>query len=357
MARSLSGNKENVEIISSKDNLQGLFDGIRLDCFAGDNLSKRDKIRCIIERIAAFGPDLIICSEPLALLASKRYKKRVKRKVTIVYDITEWYPSKKNLASCKKNLRWINFLKLLAFNVWCSKFADLFIFGEYYKSRPYRFLFPSKPYIFTPYYPDLKYINFKKPRLDRARIRLSYSGKISSEKGYFNFFNAVKYLCELNKNLKIDITIIGWYENPGDNKEFVKLFASDNPHISIKIYDKQDFRHFLEIINETDIFIDLRSDDIENQYCLPIKLFYYAAIGRPVIYSDLKSIRKEVEIDNFGFLTKPDDYQSVAHLINDYLINEDLYYRHCKNARAIAESKYNWQIAEPRFLKFITSSR
>jgi Txe/YoeB family toxin of Txe-Axe toxin-antitoxin module len=151
MARSLCDHNHNILIISSKRDLIEISDNINLNCFAGDNLIKRDKINQFTDRLSVFKPDAIICSEPLTVLAAKRYSKRVSKKIRIIYDITEWYPSKKNLKIYKYSTRWFFFIKLLLFNLWTASLADSFIFGEWYKSRPYRLLLPGKPFVFTSY--------------------------------------------------------------------------------------------------------------------------------------------------------------------------------------------------------------
>jgi glycosyltransferase involved in cell wall biosynthesis len=353
MGRSLSDKNENVEIVSSKCQLTEVKDGIKLNCFAGDNLSKRDKIKQFTCRLSIFEPDIIVCSEPLTILASKYYTKRQNRSVKVIYDITEWYPSKKNLTIFKWPLKWLKFINLLLFNLWMANYADSFIFGEWFKSRPYRFLFPHKSFKFIPYYPDLQYICYCPPNPEPGRLRLSYSGKISLEKGYKNFFMVLGKLSELNKDLKIDVKIIGWYESPLDKAECETFLYPENPNITIRRFEKLIFRNFIEVINDTDIFMDLRADDLENQHCLPIKLFYYAALGRPVIISDLKAIRRETEINKFGFLVKPQNSGSIADIISDYLTDPLLYFEHCRNARSLAENYYNWQKIEGEFINFI----
>jgi glycosyltransferase involved in cell wall biosynthesis len=84
-------------------------------------------------------------------------------------------------------------------------------------------------------------------------------------------------------------------------------------------------------------------------------LFYYAALGRPIIFSDLKAIRKEVEFEKFGFLVRPTDKERIVKLIGNYIEDKELYYKHCENAKWLAENNYNWQKIEPLFLKFIIS--
>lgn len=351
-AKSLVSNGDEVEIISSTVDLVKDVESISLNCFYGNELTKKEKVNAFIERLTDGKPDVVICSGPIAVVAAWQYRKYSSSKTKIVYDVTEWYPSKKNLVNFRFPVKWFQFIKLLLFNFGVSFYVDAFLFGEYYKSKPYRFLFPWKPYTFLSYYPDLKYIPYKEPALQKDFLRLSYSGKISFEKGFGSFINVLKELCDSNRQLKIELKIIGWFDEK-DEAECQRLISSLSQRIRIKEYERQDFDEFLELINDSDFFLDLRSDDLENQRCLPIKLFYYAALGRPVIFSKLKAIRKEVEIGYLGILVPPTDAKLVARFIEICVDHPDLYAYYCNEARHLAETKYNWQQIEPSFLNFI----
>ena len=93
-ARALSDEGNIVEIISSKTDLRETVEGISLDCFDGYSLPKKEKITRLSEKLSLFNPDIVICSEPLAVAAAKKYSRTWKKEVRIIYDITEWYPSK-----------------------------------------------------------------------------------------------------------------------------------------------------------------------------------------------------------------------------------------------------------------------
>jgi glycosyltransferase involved in cell wall biosynthesis len=200
----------------------------------------------------------------------------------------------------------------------------------------------------------LKYIPATEPNLRKGKLRLCFSGKISLEKGYGNFIAVIQKLFEHEKDIELEVKIIGWYENENDKTECRHLLTRSDQNISVELFDRQDFEKFIELIKDTDIFLDLRYNDFENQHCLPIKLFYYAALGRPVIFSDTRAIRKEVEIEKFGFLVNPVNHESIAKIILGYLNDEDLYYQHCINALNLAGNYYNWDKIKPQFIKFIS---
>ncbi|MCU0472932.1 MAG: glycosyltransferase [Bacteroidales bacterium] len=355
LAKSLSANGHKVEIVSSKTTIIDSSEGISINCFEGDNLSKKNKRDLFYERLVQFFPEIIICAEPLPVLAATRYRRKNHTRVNVIYDITEWYPSTKNLSLYQPFFRWIIFVKLFVFNLFASSFVDAFIFGEWYKSRPYRLIFPSKPYAFISYYPDLTYIRSIEPSMIREKLKLIYSGKISKDKGFGNFIKVVTGLSDVHKDLRIDIRVIGWYESDKDQIECEPLFNNTGKNISFSVTGRKNFYDYIDQIKEADIFLDLRKQDFENHHSLPIKLFYYAALGRPVIFTDLKSIRMDVEIEKFGFLVKPDRTDTIIELISGYLQNRELYLEHCRNALTLAEEKYNWQKLNPDFLRFIDS--
>lgn len=355
MGKTLSEAGHNVEICSSQSNAREIADGITINCFEGDSLTKKAKTRQFVEILQDSLPDLVICSEPLPVVAANRYKKSSRKRVIIAYDITEWYPSRKNLSAYSIYLRWLVFLKLLAFNVVAAYISDAFIFGEWHKSRPYRSIFPFKSFIFLTYYPNLKYLIPAEPKELDNTLRLVYTGNISIEKGFGNFINVIRKLSEQHTNLHINLKIIGWYGSEDDRISCEPLLSGLDRNITVEIKGRQEFMDFISEITGTDIFIDLRKNGFESGRSLPIRLFYYAALGRPVIFTDLKAIRRDVEIDKFGFLVNPDNTDAISEIITGYIINQELYLEHCRNARRMAEEKYNWQLICPAFTGFIES--
>jgi len=355
MAITLAGSGHNVLIISSKADTIDKDGNISINSFNGQNLSKREKIASFRERLDTFNPDISICSEPLPIIAAKQYRKRAGKKIKIIYDITEWYPAARFLKEYYSMGRWFGFLKLMFLNVYACLSVDAFIFGERYKSRPYRFMFPFTPQILLSYYPDLKYIDPKDPAFSDKILRLSYSGEISIEKGFGSFMRVADGLSALYPNLAIEVKMVAWYVSDKDREECEPLINNAKGNITISFPGKQIFTDFTSRINDTDIFLDLRKADFENNYSLPIKLFYYAALGRPVIISDLKAVRRDAEIEKFGFVVNPKDTGEIIKILTGYFNNPGLYMEHCINARRLSDEKYNWGKVSPEFLSFIES--
>jgi len=342
-----------VVIISGVETISETFDNISIVSDNSRGLDKKNKIEFFKQSLKPFNPELIICSEPLPIIAALRYKKAVHQKVKIIYDVTEWYPSKKNLEGLPLYKQIFSFLKLLIVNLYTSSRCDGFIFGEHYKSLPYRFLFGYKKWEMVSYYPDLKYINYQESKLNSGKICLGYAGKISVEKGIANFFEAAKAVKQKSPETAVKLKIIGWCLSLAEKKTFDKL-CREAGNMELEILDKQNFETFSDQLHDIDILFDLRKLDFENNRCLAIKVFYYAACGKPVIYSDIKAIRRDIDVNKFGYFVNPSDSELISDYIINYVEHPDLYKKHSQVARKLAEENYNWGIIEPRFVEFIT---
>ena len=353
-AKSLVEQNFNVQIICSTKEICTKENSIFLNGFNDSSISKKNKIKEFAERLKVFNPDITICSEPLPILASASFKKHFNKDVKIIYDVTEWYPSKKNLRDVSGINKITVFIKLLFINLYATCFVDGFLFGEHYKSIPYKFLFPLKKNIFIGYYPSLNYINYTESKLQESSICLGYTGTLSEEKGILNFLRVLKNFNLNYKEIKVKAKIIGKFLSKEEKDKFDHI-ANELSEIEFEMIDFVEFERFSDHLQEINIFFDLRKTDFENQHCLPIKLFFYAACARPVIYSKLKAITKEVDVSSFGYTVNPTDYNGISEIINNYIIHPFTYYEHCINARSLAKNKYNWNLIEPLFIGFINT--
>lgn len=316
---------------------EGLMDG---------TFSTGEKITCLIDTFRSENPRMIVADSPIVVLSAWFYKWRHNRNLRIVYDITEWVPSKKNLTNCRaifKPLKWV-FLFFFSFLAGCLTSA--FIFGEYHKALPFRLFFPYKPHLYLSYYASFEQIKRHPKRERNSPWRFCYSGGLSEEKGFDKLISVLIEVAKIRPNSSF----------------IFKVFSSEKPQIEQLLPDnvKLDwcgylsFDEFCNQIGDADIYFDLRKIDFENTRCLPIKLFYYMASARVVIYSNLEAIPIGVpEIESLGALVDPSDIFSVVEAVLNYIDNEELYLQHCKNAEFYALNKYNWSREEISFVNFM----
>ena len=329
--------------------MEGVRGGITLDSFDDAHLSQREKVAAIRRRLNKHRPDVLVCDSPLAVVASAGRKHTI-----IIYDVTEWYPSKKNLAGLSGLKRWMKAAALLALNMYAALLTDRFVFGERDKARPFRWM-RWKKMLDVPYYPDLRYIRQHSLKDFSQGVDLMYSGPLSEDKGVFNVLRAATSLACSRPGLAVNLKLICAAGSEADERCYARWQADLPPNLHVTRTGYLPFEDYCRTVGESHFFLDLRKVDAENTRCLPIKLFYYLACGRPVIYSDLKAIRRQVEPFDFGCLVAPSDAEGICRFLLDCIDHPDRYRQYAANARRAAEEKYNWGIIEEQFVTFVLS--
>lgn len=352
-AKALRDNGFEVKICSLYAEYKGVIDGIEIESFAVLEESIDTKMETFRKVCSDFHPDCIIGSEPLAIAAVKNFVKE--QKISCIYDITEWYPSMSMLQKYRFPVKIFQALKFSLIQLYAGFLSTRFIFGETTKKFPLAYFFGFKKQIIVPYYPDRLYIKENIKELTPGRITLCYTGQISKEKGIENFFRAIDRLRQKLPALHIRILIIGSTVQESDEFYFSSLLQKYT-FDDIEIRKPTNFETFTEAFAEADLCFDLREINFENNHSLPIKLFYFMGAGKPVIYSDLKGIRKHMGKLSFGSLVDPHDVEAISDIIINYIRNPELYRSHTLNARKEFKEKYNWELIKDTFIDFVKES-
>lgn len=261
-------------------------------------------------------PDVIIADTPFAILCAGVGKK-------VIWDITEFYPSKKDIHGGWLLRHWQRAYKRLAAHV-AAWVCDAFIYGEDSKYAPYQHL--NKPHLHLPYYPSKEYVPFQPVRDISRQITLLYAGPQTAEKGWHNVLKAI----DICRQAMPQVT---WQLDTMSNVPF---------------------EQFCQRLPEYDLFLDLRPIDSENTQCLPIKLFYYLAAGRPSVYSRLAAIEQGFpEAAGCLSLVTPDCHEETAAAIMHYVKEVTDYQRQAHYSREVYLSHYTWEQVSPAFISFV----
>jgi glycosyltransferase involved in cell wall biosynthesis len=338
-----------VFIISSKIEKSNLSN---VTCFNDAGLPKRMVINKIKNILCDLKPEITICDNPISVVASRKYKRFNKEKTTIIYDVTERYPSSlqlKNINIFKKIIKFIA-LTFLSFLAGC--FVDKFIFGEYYKSLFFRVLLPFKNYIYLPYFTNVEFVKRYPVQDISKRCELFYSGNLTTISGFEQVLKVAERCAEKIPETKFVLKIIS-----SQNFDIEKVDKTKN--VEIQFLKQLPFLDFCEEIGKSDIFLDLRKTNFRKKRSLPIKIFYYLAAGRPVIYSELKSVKKffpKNELNNFGALVNQNYTEKIVEIIENYINNRDFYNKCCNFSYELASNKYHWNNIKGIFVDFINNN-
>jgi glycosyltransferase involved in cell wall biosynthesis len=309
--------------------------------------SRKEKIKIFYNQCITFNPDVIICSEPIPIIGANEYV-RHNSSCRILYDVTEFYPSKKNLINLSIFKKFIVSVGMIWLNRKAAGLVDGFIFGEHYKSLYYRANFKNKPFIHVPYFQDLIY--FPEFSLPQNKLTFGYTGKFSNEKGIIRFARFLNFFKENNPDFPFQVKLIGWFENELVQNQFFKITDG----IEINFVENLPFESYCHSLSDISIFFDLRDVDTENNLCLPIKIFTYAAIGRPMIYSPLQAIQFAHPEQDFIKICKNEDFDSMNETVKNWISSSDEYAEICRLSRDFAE-KYQWETIKEEFIHFVTT--
>ncbi|NIF07351.1 glycosyltransferase family 4 protein [Chryseobacterium sp. Tr-659] len=352
-AKALRDNGYEVKICSLYTDYKGTIDGIEIESYSVLEESIEQKMETFRKVCESFQPHCIICSEPLAVVASKKFVQE--KNISCIYDVTEWYPSMSMLEKYSFPARAFQAFKFFLIQLYAGFLSTHFIFGETTKKFPLAYFFWFKKQMILPYYPDSAYIKESIRELKPNTITLCYTGQISKDKGIGNFFKAINKLREKEPEMDIRILIIGSTVQESDALYFSALLEKYS-FKNIEVRKPTSFEHFTEAFADADLCFDLRETHFENNHSLPIKLFYFMGAGKPVMYSDLKGIRKHMGELSFGYLVNPQDAESIAEMIIRYARNPAQYHSHALNARKEFKEKYNWGTIKNAFIDFVKRS-
>jgi len=201
--------------------------------------------------------------------------------------------------------------------------------------------------------PDLNEFGITMSRKEaRRRLRLAMDKKIILYTGHLYKWKGVDALIESSKSLgeEIIIYIVG---GAGDDianyrekyKEYSKvIFIGHKPHKEIPVW-----------LKAADVLVLPNSgkEDISVFYTSPLKMFEYMASGRPIVASDLPSIR-EVLSEKNAFLVKPNDSAALVNGINTVL--SDIKLVNMITAQSLADVQlYSWDKRSKRLITLLNS--
>ena len=332
-----------VSIISMMNNSCKENDIFTLNKDNATHLDIRKQVNTILCKLT---PDVIICDTPIAIWYCLKYKKQQKKQLRIIYDVTEYYPSKKNVLGLSFFKKAIKNTLLNILKRYTCKRTDGFIYGEYYKFDANRAITKNKPFIFTSYYPNLEDIIPYPIRSLKDECIFFYAGHPNKDKGYDKVLEVITKCAENNPATQFILRTV-LYSSPSSN---VQLPAN----ATIEQLPFLPYLEFAAELGKVDICLDLREIDTENNCCLPIKLFYFMGCGRAFIISDLKAIRKEVpEATEAGKLINPNNSEEIVSIVEKFIHDFPYYASHCERGLELAHKKYNWHAIESSFTQFI----
>ncbi len=341
-----------VAIVCSTENIDNELEGISIKGFVDTGLSKNEKIGKLFDDISSFKPSLIICCEPLTILAAYKYKKEKSGTVKIIYDVTEYYPHQNTLKKYRGAARIGRYFQLSFFNTYTSNLADYLFIGEEGKAKLYNIIAPAIKKAIIGYYPPQKYFQYSSPGYDGKHFTICYAGSIAEANGFKRYLNLIRQAAERFTDKIIIAKIIG--PNSGSISNLIGDFSAIK-NITVVCLGWVRYEDFSSQFKDVDLCVDLRDKNKVFNKSLPIKVFDYMASGKPFIFSNLDSFKGFEDVRKAGILIEPDDIGSALQRISLYLDNPEKLKEDSLAAFRLFKEKYNWEAIETKMIKIINS--
>jgi len=346
---SLINNGYSVIICTSTEELHTGDGSLLFDCFDGEKLTKREKINKFFSLLSLHSPDIIISAEPLPLLAGYKYKKH--NVCVLISDITEWYPE--NVAFKYYGLKkWLSFISLYFFNIYATKLADALIIGEVEKMKRYKVVAPFKTKAIISYFPRLEYFPLGEFNISKDEINLGFTGIMNKSRGFFKLLNIIEQLKMKHPKVTWKLTLVGKFLTQADETLFFD-WRSSHPDIEIDFSSWLKYDQLSTQLKKVDIFLDLRELNFIFNNSLPIKIFEYMALGKPVIYSKASSLKKFFGEFSFGKLVDPTNDNEIISAIEFYLFNPEKRKQQGLLGRKLVADNYQWKYCEAKLIHFL----
>jgi glycosyltransferase involved in cell wall biosynthesis len=181
----------------------------------------------------------------------------------------------------------------------------------------------------------------------RARLGLALDAKVALYVGSLEAHKGVKTLYEAVGILHPDVimAVIG-----GSQKEIPKL---EERFPKVRFLGPRPYRELADNLSAADVLVlpNTANDEESARFTSPIKVFGYMAAKRPIVASDLPSIREVLDEDS-AYFVKPDDSDSLAEGIRIALADSTA--ANTRTTRAEEKSRgYTWETRAIRIMHIL----
>jgi len=176
---------------------------------------------------------------------------------------------------------------------------------------------------------------------------ICYTGNLYSWKGVHTLARSSRHLPD-----DCHVLIVGGSYADHNIKAF-KVFLEEEGLENVTVTGYVPFTEIPKYLAASDILVLPNSgkEDISRFYTSPLKLFEYMAASRPIVASDLPSLREVLNDDN-AVLVAPDDPVALAGGIREILDDEERAIRATKAAFHDVQ-KFSWECRAKALLDFI----
>lgn len=356
-ARSLKKAGLDVRLISSTGNYDEVQEGIKIEGFRIDPFLIRIFAGRILKlvnfvKLAVRGKCGIYHCHEFGPLISAHIAKFIRlvsygHKVRVIYDLHEWFPwdiSWKPGNPFLKRIRYWVYQRLHSFL--CNR-TDYIIVTEKFKVPLFKSILIHSRVITIENFPPLELFAMSAKQFQREHFVIAYAGGLSKERGIYELARATQIFSQKNR-AKPHLLLIGDFYSSTEKKKFLHSFR--NTDFELEITGWIPHPQVPVLLGNADICAMLWQRTEKFIRSLPIKLYEYMALSKPVIASNFGETKRVIDKTGCGLLVDPSNVEATADAINFYFNNPKEMHRQGMNGRYWVEREFNWTKSEEKLL-------
>jgi len=198
---------------------------------------------------------------------------------------------------------------------------------------------------------DFDFFNIKENKAEARKIlNLPEDKKIVLYTGHLYSWKGAETLGKAARKMSRDVLTVFVGGTREDEKKFREDFGNDDATL---ILGHQEYKKIPYFLRASDVLVlpNTARERISLRETSPLKLFEYMASGKPVIASDLPSIREVVSEKEVVFF-EPDNPDDLSNKIEEVLSNYEKYSGSVRDTETFAKW-FSWDNRAENILKFV----
>jgi glycosyltransferase involved in cell wall biosynthesis len=196
-------------------------------------------------------------------------------------------------------------------------------------------------------FPPLELFMDSRKSFDRDDFVIGYAGGLSKERGIRELAQATQ-IFSVESKTRPRLLLIGDFRSREEKDDLLRSFNRQDFDLQITGWIPHE--SVPRLLAGADVCVLPLQRSERTIRCMPVKLYEYMALSKPVVAPDFGQTRKLVQKTDCGMLVDSSNPKALAAAIAHYFTNPEEISRQGASGRAWVEEQFNWGVCEQRLV-------